>query len=592
MRKSMVQCYISRFLFWFCIIVLAKACPDDSCWRLVTFNQEQSTNQSAQKVQLMNNIVMIEYYGDSHCLENKLRTFLPSSQIESDPHMFIDDDSIKLEREMNEIDKYGVSCLNILQKNPTSLKVDLQFFNSEWSTVKHLDLQYGWNKISLKASNDIVSVEKTRVLVNDFKGRTNNESSESFKIPNTNSWLQSSRRLGTNIAPLSTASSSSVDLGFSPELAIDGNFGTYASTADVSPWWNLSLPTSNTGYVIHSITIYTVSGLEINMLNFKLQVFLRGGVYTTPVYDNTVTAGGPDTSVAASTYVFDMENIAPYLSGDEIHISEPSTQVTIAEVEVIATLPEQLLSMGTITQSSTQRSISGPELALDLTTDTCAVTQTQQQTDPWWKWEFGEEIVITDVIVHNTNSKCGLEEDLFTYDGNIDMVVSLYRGGVEVYNSFAAFVNAKDGALDTSTANLRFYFLVAQSYAGGIAADSIQIQLEGASRVLSMTEVQVFGVPLFSTAPSVSPSPTISMSPSIKPSSLPTFSPSSKPSSFPTPSPSSSPSTTGSGVPSSKPSLKLSDKPSKFPTSAPSASPIAAVSHMKDKVDDSLHVAS
>lgn len=241
MRTSIVQCCISRLLFWFCIIVLAKACPDESCWRLVPFNQEQSTNQSEQKVMyMMNNIVMIEYYGDSHCFENKLRTFLPSSQIESDPHLFMDDDSLKLEREMNEIDEYGVSCLNILQKNPISLEVDLQVFNSEWSTVKHLDLQYGWNKISLEASNHIGSLDKTRVSVNKFNGRINNESSEFFKIPTLNSWLHSSRRLGTNIAPLSTASSSSVDLGYSPELAIDGNFGTYASTADVSPWWNLS----------------------------------------------------------------------------------------------------------------------------------------------------------------------------------------------------------------------------------------------------------------------------------------------------------------------------------------------------------------
>lgn len=98
------------------------------------------------------------------------------------------------------------------------------------------------------------------------------------------------------------------------------------------------------------------------------------------------------------------------------------------------------------------------------------VTQTSNATDPWWKVELGQPYIIREIVIFKRLDPYGddlVDFNVFIYDDN-GTVTSMHIKSIGV----EPFISLKFN---------------------DIVGSSVKIQLNGADRILSLTEVQVYG---------------------------------------------------------------------------------------------------
>jgi len=216
-----------------------------------------------------------------------------------------------------------------------------------------------------------------------------------------------------------TATQSSTGYGWTPDRAINGNYGDGSHTDDAvepvngGPWWNVDFGANNT---FSQVTLYNRSGFEQRLSDVTVEV-LNGGtaIYTSPVLNPNNSLGNPSliTVDLGGDYTADAVKVSRDPNSD---INNDKGVLTLMEVEIGGIVDAMLPSGTNLTHSgiqsmtvaqSTDLNANYPALnGVDGNYENFTHTESAD-TSAWWEVDFGEMMRLESMTMFNRTSCCG-----------------------------------------------------------------------------------------------------------------------------------------------------------------------------------------
>jgi len=281
-----------------------------------------------------------------------------------------------------------------------------------------------------------------------------------------------STHLPTNVAfRKPTVQSSTNPGGAVSSGAVDGNTsGNYGDGSvthtqqESNPFWEVDLQDM---FVIDNIKVYNriddccrgrLSGFTVTVWNenYEAWTFQHSG-------------GIPD----------DITSIdVPDIVGDKVEVMLPGTErvLSLAEVQVFGRpIPTNVALDKPTVQSSTYSSGTKSSRAVDGNTSNYgdgSVAHTQQESNPFWKVDLQDNILIKNIKVYNRIDCC--RERLS------DFLVIVWNGSEQ------AWIFHHSGGIPNDVTSIEV---------PDVVGDKVEVRLPGTGRYLALAEVQVLGIP-------------------------------------------------------------------------------------------------
>ncbi|XP_077999971.1 uncharacterized protein LOC144452700 [Glandiceps talaboti] len=307
-----------------------------------------------------------------------------------------------------------------------------------------------------------------------------------------------------NVAKGKRAEQISILRGGKPQRAIDGNLNSdfkakscTHTKKEMNPWWRVDLGAE---FEIYQVTItnrqdccpFRIKTAQIRISNGKDEVGaqcgannLKGRAAMRETIGVICKCGEPIRGRFVTIQIMKERNSVLSLCEVEVMATPQPDVVITTEPAEVCIVPDSVVNLAvgaSPSQSSTKKNL-GAKLAVDGNTDTNynsgSCTLTKKTTDQWWQLDLGEAKQVYKVVIYNRKDCCDFR---------------LNGAEVRVGDNKLVGSNPLCGVVsDDNFADDPIEILCGCSEA--LTGQYVSIQLAGVKQVLTICEVQVFGLP-------------------------------------------------------------------------------------------------